>query len=136
MNKPANLSIKARELKNFVILEITGEINMFTSPYFRDHLLKFYKGSKGIVVDLSEVTFMDSSGVATLVEGLSWSKKNNKEFFLIGLGIDIYNTLSLTKLATIFKIKSRTRPHVVSPATLKCRPMSPKTLSPLLNVNG
>lgn len=107
MKNSVHLLVKDRELKNFILFEIQGEINMFTSPVVRDKLIQYYNGNKGIIIDLSEVYFMDSSGVATLVEGLSWSKKKNKEFILIGLGLNIYNALSLTKLENIFNIRAR-----------------------------
>lgn len=105
IKQPELLGVKTKELKNFVLFEIAGEINMFTSPYLRKKLMEHYCSNKGIIVDLSEVFFMDSSGVATLVEGLSWSKRYDKEFILVGLGFSIYQALSLTKLESLFKIK-------------------------------
>ena len=51
---------------------------------------------------------MDSSGIATLVEGLQWSKKEKREFILTGLGTNVLNALTLTKLNTVFSIKSDT----------------------------
>ncbi|MDO9323948.1 MAG: STAS domain-containing protein, partial [Methanoregula sp.] len=53
----------------------------------KNKLLPFFKKMvKGIIVDLSGVSFMDSSGIATLVEGLQWSKKEKRQFILTGLG--------------------------------------------------
>ena len=56
------------------------------------------------MVDLSNVSYMDSSGIATLVEGLQWSRKNNRQFILAGLGDTVFNALSLTKLDQVFTI--------------------------------
>lgn len=59
-------------------------------------------------MDLSGVSFMDSSGIATLVEGLQWSKKQDRQFILTGLGTNVLNALTLTKLDNVFSIQTDT----------------------------
>lgn len=100
-----NFSIKTREKENVAVLELQGEIDMYVSPDFRDKLLMVCnEGVQEVIVDFSLVTFMDSSGVATLVEGLKWSKKTKKSFILKNVGPNVKNSLVLTKLDTVFKI--------------------------------
>ena len=102
-------TIQSREKKKIALVYVEGEIDMFTSPKLRDTLLPFFKKKvRGIIVDLTRVSFMDSSGIATLVEGLQWSKKENKVFVLTGLGTTVFNALSLTKLDNVFTIKPDT----------------------------
>ncbi len=102
-----SFKIKSVEKENIGLITVAGEIDMFTSPNLRDKLLPlFEKDIKGIIVDLKDVSFMDSSGIATLVEGLQWSKKNSKEFVLTGLGTNVLNALSLTKLEKVFNIQT------------------------------
>jgi anti-sigma B factor antagonist len=102
-----SFKIKSKEKDKIGIIVVEGEIDMFSSPNLRDKLVPFFdKGAKGIIVDLSGVSFMDSSGIATLVEGLQWSKKNNKAFVLTGVGTNVMNALSLTKLDNVFTIES------------------------------
>lgn len=101
-----SFKVKSKEKENIGIIIVHGEVDMFTSPNLRDKLLPFFeKGVDGIIVDLAGVSFMDSSGIATLVEGLQWSKKDKKEFILAGLGANVMNALSLTKLDDVFNIK-------------------------------
>ena len=101
--------IKSRVKEDIGIVVVEGEVDMFTSPNLRDKLLPFFKQMvKGIIVDLSGVSFMDSSGIATLVEGLQWSKKEKRQFILTGLGTNVLNALTLTKLNTVFSIKTDT----------------------------
>ncbi len=103
-----SFKIKNKEKENIGIIVVEGEVDMFTSPKLRDKLLPYFeKRIKGVIVDLSGVTFMDSSGIATLVEGLQWSRKDNKKFILSGLGENVMNALSLTKLDSVFTIKSK-----------------------------
>lgn len=99
-------TISTSEQDKIALVNVEGEIDMFTSPNLRDTLLPFFKKkAQGIVVDLSLVSFMDSSGIATLVEGLQWSKKEKRAFVLSGLGKTVFNALSLTKLDNVFTIK-------------------------------
>jgi anti-sigma B factor antagonist len=91
--------------KNSAMVRVSGEVDMFTSPGLRDTLVSFFKKKvDAIVVDLTDVSFMDSSGIATLVEGLQWSRKNDRQFILAGLGDNVFNALSLTKLDHVFTI--------------------------------
>jgi len=98
--------INSSQRDGIALVRVEGEIDMFTSPNLRDTLLPFFKKKpRGIIVDLTAVSFMDSSGIATLVEGLQWSKKEGREFILTGLGKTVFNALSLTKLDNVFTIK-------------------------------
>jgi len=104
-----SFAIHSIEKKGIALVYVEGEIDMFTSPNMRDTFLPFFKKNvKGIIVDLTGVSFMDSSGIATLVEGLQWSKKENKVFILTGPGTTVLNALSLTKLDNVFTIKPDT----------------------------
>jgi anti-sigma B factor antagonist len=103
-----SFKIKSKEKENIGVIVVEGEVDMFTSPNLRDKLLPFFeKGVKGVIVDLTGVSFMDSSGIATLVEGLQWSKKDNKEFVLTGLGKNVQSALALTKLDNVFNIQKK-----------------------------
>lgn len=100
-------NIKSRVRENIGMVQVEGEVDMLTSPNLRDKLLPLFKKKvKGIVIDLSKVSFMDSSGIATLVEGLQWSKKENRPFILAGPGPNVMNALKLTKLSNVFHIRT------------------------------
>ncbi len=97
--------IKTTEKKNTALVQVQGEVDMYSSPSLRDTLARLFKNNiTAVVVDLTNVSFMDSSGIATLVEGLQWSKKQKRHFILAGLGDTVYNALSLTKLDNVFTI--------------------------------
>ncbi len=99
-----NLDIKRELKKDVALISIKGEIDMLTSPEVRDALLPFFdKDVKGIVVDLSDVAYMDSSGIATMVEGLQWSRAKNKKFILTGLAPKVMDVFVLTNLKDAFE---------------------------------
>ncbi len=57
-----------------------------------------------IVVDMDELEFIDSSGIATLAEGLAWSRHSGGRFVLAGIRPRIMDVLSLARLDTVFEI--------------------------------
>ncbi|MGN6868356.1 MAG: STAS domain-containing protein [Solirubrobacteraceae bacterium] len=63
------------------VLDVHGEIELGTAPVLRDALLPVLEHQTGpVVVDLSEVTFMDSTGVHVLVDTLERLRPENRRF--------------------------------------------------------
>ncbi len=82
-----------------------GDIDMHESPKLRASLMSSMGGKPAsIVVDLSQVGFIDSSGVATLVEGLKSSKSAGIEFVLCGMSSKVLDVFELSRLDKVFKI--------------------------------
>jgi anti-sigma B factor antagonist len=69
------------------IVEVTGDIDLYTSPKLRQTVLELFRqrGQETVIVDLSGVQYVDSSGIASLVEGLQEAKKIDARFVLAGL---------------------------------------------------
>lgn len=93
------------QLQNALVLELTGEIDLNGSVELRGHLLEALQTKPArLVVDLSEVSFMDSSGLATLVEALQISRKQNTELALAGLQPRVKSIFEISRLDQLFKI--------------------------------
>lgn len=88
-----------------VTLLIEGDIDMSSSTEVRTQLTGlFNKNQKAIIVDLSKVAYIDSSGIATLVEGLQWSHANNTKFRLISLTPMVKDVFEIARLLTVFEV--------------------------------
>lgn len=62
------LSLATRAVSDHVVLEIGGEIDVYTAPKVRERLIEMINsGQRYIVVDLSRVDFLDSTGLGVLV---------------------------------------------------------------------
>ena len=61
-------------------------------------------GGRAVIVDLSGVTYMDSSGIATLVEGLQSSMKQGIAFRLADLHPAVLDVFKLARLDTVFQV--------------------------------
>ena len=67
-------------------------------------LMKFLKENKNILIDLSLVSYIDSSGVASLVEGYQIAKKQSLKFGLFGVSDAAMSVLKLARLDQVFPI--------------------------------
>jgi anti-sigma B factor antagonist len=98
------LELKQVEQDGNGIVEARGEIDLYSSPQLREAILKVCKSTKQKVgVNLSEVTYMDSSGVATLVEGLQAAGGANS-FVLVAPSQPVLKVLQLSRLDSVFTI--------------------------------
>ncbi len=87
------------------VISVAGDVDMSTSPGLRDAILStFKKAPLHVVVDLCEAPYMDSSGIATLVEGLKFSKKGNARFTLSGLRPSVESVFELAHLKGVFEM--------------------------------
>ena len=75
------LQIKSKKSDDKVVLEVTGDVTIQTSPLLRNDLKPLFNSETSCIhVNLEGVEFMDSSGIATMVEGLQWSKRTEGRF--------------------------------------------------------
>jgi len=87
---------------------LNGRLNIDSSPSLRDRLLAILQGPspKSIVVDLTEVSYIDVSGVATLVEGLKLARNRQTVFCLKGLQGPPLHLFEVTGLLALFETNS------------------------------
>lgn len=87
-------------------IRVKGEIDLYSSPDLRAAITAAVPNSQnGVVVDLSEVEYMDSSGVATLVEGLRAAMEKNIGYVLLSPSPSVLKVLQLSRLDTVFTIR-------------------------------
>jgi anti-sigma B factor antagonist len=100
------VQISARRLDKITIFDISGDIDLSTSPELRKPLLRELRELRTprVVLNLKAVRYIDSSGVASLVEGLKASRDVGSRFILFGLNTTIREVLQLSKLVRIFEI--------------------------------
>lgn len=103
------MKITTEDIPKGKLILISGEIDMHTSPELRDVLIKLAKKKvTPIVVDLSDVSYMDSSAIATFVEILKIMMSYNGSLRLCNLSQRVSEIFSFAKLNKVFEIyKSR-----------------------------
>ncbi|MBN2210840.1 MAG: STAS domain-containing protein [Sedimentisphaerales bacterium] len=88
-----------------VILELQGDIDLHRSVGVRGALLEvLHEKPSRVVVNMTAVDFMDSSGLATLVEALQVSRRQKTKLALVGLGARVRSIFEISRLDNIFTI--------------------------------
>ena len=88
-----------------VTVSVKGDIDMSSSKKARDTLTPLFQANnKAIIVDLSGVSYIDSSGIATLVEGLQWSHSSQNKFRLVSLTPAVKDVFEIARLLTVFEV--------------------------------
>lgn len=100
------MQISARHLDRITIFDVSGDIDLATSPQLRKALLQELREARmpRVVLNLKAVRYMDSSGVASLVEGLKVSRDLGARLILYGLNTTVREVLQLSKLIRMFEV--------------------------------
>lgn len=100
------LQIEKRNSSEAYTIAVCGEVDLYSSPELREVLTgTLPKDARRVCVDLSGVPYMDSSGVATLIEGLRAAKAASASFVLIAPSPQVKKVLQLSRLDSVFEIR-------------------------------
>ena len=87
------------------VLYIAGEIDIYNTPALRNILLKVIEGSTGnVAVCLEKVSYIDSTGIGTLLFALNKMKKKNSDLLLYKVSPTVSKVMQYSNLTKIFKI--------------------------------
>ncbi|HYA62363.1 MAG TPA: STAS domain-containing protein [Candidatus Sulfotelmatobacter sp.] len=100
------MQISARQSEGWVILDVSGDIDLAHSPAMRKMLLIEIKDKRipKVYLNLKNVRYIDSSGIASLVEGLKASRDQGSRMILYGLSPTVREVMELSRLQRIFEI--------------------------------
>jgi anti-sigma B factor antagonist len=99
------MKVQVRKLDRVSILDCSGDVDLYSSPRLRESLLaEIQPGGPSVLVNMSGVAYIDSSGIATLVEGLQLSRQTQTRFGLFGLRPNARSVLELARLHKVFTI--------------------------------
>ena len=100
------MQIAIRKLDQMTLVDVSGDIDLSTSPELRKVLLQEMRELRTprVVLNLTNVRYVDSSGVASLLEGLKASRDLRSRFIMYGLNAKVTQVLQLSKLLNVFEI--------------------------------
>jgi anti-sigma B factor antagonist len=98
------MNIEIRNIDATTVVDITGHIDLGSSPALRKTMLECLKGTDRMAANLAGVKYIDSSGIASLLEVLKEARKNQKKFVLFGMTTGVREVLQLTRLTGLFEI--------------------------------
>lgn len=98
------LEVSTSDREGVPVVWAAGEIDVSTAPRLREHLTTIPAGARRAVVDLSEVTFLDSTGLGVLVAGWKRCQESDASLDLVVTRPQIMKVLEVTGLNTVFTI--------------------------------
>ena len=110
------MQISARREDKTTIFDVIGDIDLANSPEIRKALLREIRETRTpkVVMNLTKVRYIDSSGVASLVEGLKASRESGLRFVLFGLNDSAREVLKISRLLKLFEVYDDENQAIVS----------------------
>ena len=99
---------------DYTVLAFSGEVDLHCSPQVREQILTTLNDKQDLLIDLSAVSYIDSSGIASLVEGFQLAKTNKLKFGLVGVSDSALQVLQLARLDKVFPIHSSVNERIAS----------------------
>ncbi len=101
------MAIKSNVVNNIKVLEISGSFDIYTASSVREWLdQKASEIPANIVIDLSDVHFINSTALAILIRGMKQAREQDGDICLCGLQQPVRMVLELTQLDKVFEIYS------------------------------
>jgi anti-sigma B factor antagonist len=98
------MKISIRDVGRAKIVEVDGDVDLGTSGALRRTLFAALPEASILALNLEAIRYIDSSGIATLIEVLNDSRRLDKQFVLFGLSTAVEEVFRLTHVIRIFRI--------------------------------
>ena len=98
------MTISVRESGAVHVVDVEGEVDLGTSPNLRRALFDLLGKKPKLALNLRKLQYIDSSGIATLIEVLKSAQGQKMEFVLFGLSPAVQDAFRLTHVNRVFRI--------------------------------
>lgn len=101
MNAVLNTVVR-EDRDGYVLIRLSGEVDLSWSAEVRRAVLDALVGGHPVGIDLSAVSYIDSSGIAALVEGFQHARTHSGRFVLVAVSDAVRAVLELSRLDRVF----------------------------------
>jgi anti-sigma B factor antagonist len=98
------VKISVRDVGTSRVIDVDGEVDLATSPELRRALFDALPEVGRLALNLAAIRYIDSSGIATLIEVLNRSQRLQKQFVLFGLSPAVLDVFRLTHVIRVFQV--------------------------------
>jgi anti-sigma B factor antagonist len=100
-----DFSVTTRAIGELSVVDVAGEVDVFSAPELAEQLTQLFDaGRRTVVVDLTSVTFLDSTGLGTLVAARNRAEEAGGQLPIIGSGERVLKLFRITGLDEVFEI--------------------------------
>ncbi|MBN8726657.1 MAG: STAS domain-containing protein [Xanthomonadales bacterium] len=97
-------SVATEAAGTYMLVRVAGEVDLSWSQQVRRAVLDALASGQPVAVDLSAVGYIDSSGIAALVEGLQGARARRQPFVLVAVSAPVRAVLELARLDSVFAL--------------------------------
>jgi anti-sigma B factor antagonist len=98
------MNLETSEINGTIVVALAGEIDLQHSPRVRKALMDLMFDRRDVVVAMQAVEYIDSSGIASLVEAYQMARRNGTRFLLAAVSQPAMRVLQLARLDKVFAI--------------------------------
>lgn len=98
------MKLETRPLAAGTVMALSGEVDLRHSANLRKALMDLMLEKQAVAIDLSGVEYIDSSGIAGLVEAYQMARRNGTRFTLAAISDPVRRVLQLARLDRVFTI--------------------------------
>lgn len=98
------MAYEIRSEGDAIVVALSGEVDLDSSPKVRGVLLDSVREKRSVLVDMAGVSYIDSSGIASLVEAYQSARRDNTPFALVAVSEAAMRVLELARLDQVFAI--------------------------------
>ncbi len=91
-------------MDDFILVRLSGEVDLSWSQQVRRAILDALVATGKVGVELSQVSYIDSSGIAALVEGFQTARGKGQQFGLVAASDAVMSVLQLARLDRVFPL--------------------------------
>lgn len=100
------MSYSEKTINDVLIIDINGDVDLENSDSLREQVSIALDENTKVSVDMNEVTYIDSSGIAALIESKQKAEESSKEFKILRPSESVSSVLKMAKLDTFFVIEN------------------------------
>jgi anti-sigma B factor antagonist len=102
---PITFEVAAGASPETRVLRVSGDVDMDSSPQLKEQILKAAKGARTLKLHLRGVNYLDSSGIAVLIQGLKECQRARVEYILQEPSPQVMAVIQLAMLQSLFQIE-------------------------------
>ena len=99
------MKVSFREQGNTRIVDVVGGVDLKTAPLLRQLLFEALGQAPKLALNLAAISFIESSGIAVLLEALVESQRRHRQFVLFGMNPAVRDDFRITHVAKVFQVE-------------------------------
>ena len=98
------MNVATRHREGVLIVDVSGDVDLKWSPVLRKELFLALKEAPKVALNLAAIRYIDSSGIAVMIEGLKEAQRLQRDFVLFGMSPAVHDVFKLTHVIRIFHV--------------------------------